>query len=98
MPRPENPARSKVTITSRSLGVCKKMRTDTEMMAYTLDKDECWQLFVKSAGAVAKLEHIQPLAKEIVRVWWFTFVSHYYWNVYERLDKSRAMGRCFEIT
>uniref|UniRef100_M1AXG5 NB-ARC domain-containing protein n=1 Tax=Solanum tuberosum TaxID=4113 RepID=M1AXG5_SOLTU len=67
VPQPEDPARSKVIITSRSLDVCKQMKTDTEMKVYTLDADESWQLFVKNAGDSANLEHIQSFAKDIVR-------------------------------
>ncbi|CAN4101615.1 unnamed protein product [Withania somnifera] len=69
VPRPETTARSKVIITSRSLGVCRQMRTskETEMMVSKLDEDESWKLFVENAGDVANLEDIQPLAKEITR-------------------------------
>ncbi|WMV40191.1 hypothetical protein MTR67_033576 [Solanum verrucosum] len=67
VPQPEDPARSKVIITSRSLDVCKQMKIDTEMKVYTLDADESWQLFVKNAGDSANLEHIQSFAKDIVR-------------------------------
>ncbi|KAH0647071.1 hypothetical protein KY290_035508 [Solanum tuberosum] len=58
---------SKVIITSRSLDVCRQMKTDTDMNVSTLDEDESWQLFVKNTGNVANLEHIQPLAKDIAR-------------------------------
>ncbi|KAH0640084.1 hypothetical protein KY285_036670 [Solanum tuberosum] len=44
-----------------------QMKTDTEMKVYTMDEDESWELFVKSAGDIANLEQIQPFAKEIVR-------------------------------
>ncbi|WMV16401.1 hypothetical protein MTR67_009786 [Solanum verrucosum] len=67
VPKPEDPARSKVIITSRSLDVCKQMKTDIEMKVYTLDEDESWQLFVKNAGDVANIEQIQPFANEIAR-------------------------------
>ncbi|XP_049410497.1 disease resistance protein At4g27190-like [Solanum stenotomum] len=67
VPQLEDPARSKVIITSRSLDVCKQMKIDTEMKVYTLDEDESWKLFIKNAGDNANLEHIQPLAKEIAR-------------------------------
>ncbi|KAM3379726.1 disease resistance protein like [Capsicum galapagoense] len=67
VPQPEGPARSKVIITSRLLDVCRQMRTNIEMRVTTLKEDESWQLFVKNAGDVANLEHIQPLAKEIAR-------------------------------
>ncbi|KAK4729048.1 hypothetical protein R3W88_022036 [Solanum pinnatisectum] len=65
VPQPEDPARSKVIITSRFSSVCNQMKTDTEMKVYTLDVDESWQLFVRSAGDIASLEQIQPFAKEI---------------------------------
>ncbi|KAJ8538687.1 hypothetical protein K7X08_029983 [Anisodus acutangulus] len=45
VPQPEAPARSKVVITSRSLEVCRKIKTDTEMNVSTLDEDVSWQLF-----------------------------------------------------
>ncbi|KAG5600303.1 hypothetical protein H5410_031673 [Solanum commersonii] len=67
VPQLEDPARSKVIITSRSLDVCKQMKIDTEMKVYTLDEDESWKLFIKNAGDNANIEHIQPLAKEIAR-------------------------------
>ncbi|PHT39542.1 hypothetical protein CQW23_18396 [Capsicum baccatum] len=67
VPQPEYPAIRKVILTSRFLGVCKQMKTDTEMNIFTLKEDESWQLFVKNAGDVANLEYIQPLAKEIAR-------------------------------
>ncbi|MCD7466894.1 hypothetical protein HAX54_003973 [Datura stramonium] len=67
VPQPEDHTRSKVILTSRFLGVCKQMKTDTEMNVSTLDEDESWQLFVKTVGDSANLEHIQPLAKEIAR-------------------------------
>lgn len=67
LPQPEDPARSKVIITSRFSSVCSQMKTDTEMKVYTMDEDESWELFVKSAGDIANLEQIQPFAKEIVR-------------------------------
>ncbi|KAH0636963.1 hypothetical protein KY289_036878 [Solanum tuberosum] len=37
------------------------------MKVYTMDEDESWELFVKSAGDIANLEQIQPFTKEIVR-------------------------------
>ncbi|KAH0647059.1 hypothetical protein KY290_033057 [Solanum tuberosum] len=67
VPQPEDHAGSKVIITSRFLGVCKQMKTHTELNISTLDEDESWQLFIKNTGDVANLEHIQPLAKEIAR-------------------------------
>ncbi|KAH0641476.1 hypothetical protein KY289_032450 [Solanum tuberosum] len=69
VPQPEDPARSKIIVTSRFLDVCRQMnmRADTELNVSTLEEDESWQLFVKNAGDVANLEHIQPLAKEIAR-------------------------------
>ncbi|XP_055819695.1 disease resistance protein At4g27190-like [Solanum dulcamara] len=69
VPQPEYPARSKIIVTSRFLDVCRQMKTraDTELNVSTLEEDESWQLFVKNAGDVANLEHIQPLAKDIAR-------------------------------
>ncbi|XP_009590185.1 disease resistance protein At4g27190-like [Nicotiana tomentosiformis] len=65
VPQPEDSPRSKVIITSRFLDVCRQMRTDKEIKVYTLDEDESWKMFVKNAGDIANLEHIQPFAKEI---------------------------------
>ncbi|PHU08761.1 hypothetical protein BC332_20621 [Capsicum chinense] len=67
VPQPEYPAISKVILTSCFLGVCKQMKTDTEMNIFTLKEDESWQLFVKNAGDVANLEYIQPLPKKIAK-------------------------------
>ena len=43
------------------------IRKDTELNVSTLDEDESWRLFVKTAGDVANLEDIQPLEKENAR-------------------------------
>ncbi|XP_009777810.1 disease resistance protein At4g27190-like [Nicotiana sylvestris] len=67
VPKPEDPARSKVILTSRFVDVCRQMKTDTEMKVLTFDEDESWQMFVKNAGDIANLEHIQPVAKEIAK-------------------------------
>uniref|UniRef100_M0ZQH5 Uncharacterized protein n=1 Tax=Solanum tuberosum TaxID=4113 RepID=M0ZQH5_SOLTU len=65
VPNPINHAGSNVIITSRDLGVCKKMKSDTKMDIHTLDVNESWQLFIKNAGDVANEVDIEPLAKEI---------------------------------
>ncbi|KAM3235907.1 hypothetical protein P3L10_015944 [Capsicum annuum] len=67
VPQPVVPARSKVIIATRSLEVCRQMRTDIEVNVTTLKEDESWQLFLKSAGDSAKLEHIQPWARDIAK-------------------------------
>ncbi|KAK4729052.1 hypothetical protein R3W88_022040 [Solanum pinnatisectum] len=67
VPQPEDHAGSKVIITSHFLGVCKQMKTQTEMNISTLDKDESWHLFIKNAGDVANRVDIQRLAMDIVR-------------------------------
>ncbi|XP_070019341.1 disease resistance protein At4g27190-like [Nicotiana sylvestris] len=67
VPHPEYPARSKVIITSRFLGVCRQMRTDREIKVYILDEDESWQLFVQISGNIANVERIQPFAKKIAK-------------------------------
>ncbi|XP_016460699.1 disease resistance protein At4g27190-like [Nicotiana tabacum] len=67
VPQPEDPARSKVILTSRFVDVCRQMKTDTEMKVLTFDEDESWQMFVKNAGDIANLEHIQPVAKEVAK-------------------------------
>ncbi|TMW94598.1 hypothetical protein EJD97_010047 [Solanum chilense] len=58
---------SKVIITSRFLGVCMKMKSDTKMSISTLDVNESWALFMENAGDVANRVDIEPLAKKIAR-------------------------------
>ncbi|PHT48531.1 hypothetical protein CQW23_12739 [Capsicum baccatum] len=67
VPQPIVPSRSKVIIATHSLEVCRQMRTEIEVNVTTLKEDESWQLFLKSAGDSAKLEHIQPWARDIAK-------------------------------
>jgi disease resistance protein RPS2 len=67
VPQPEVHKGSKIILTSRSLDVCRDMMTDVEVRVEVLNDDESLQLFSKNAGNVVSLEHIGPIAKEIVR-------------------------------
>ncbi|PHT40075.1 hypothetical protein CQW23_18929 [Capsicum baccatum] len=69
VPQHKDSTRSKIILTTRFLDVCRQMKTRpyTEVNVSTLEEDESWQLFVKNVGDDVNLEHIQPLAKEIVR-------------------------------
>ncbi|KAG5568158.1 hypothetical protein H5410_064823 [Solanum commersonii] len=101
VPQPEDSARRKIIVTSRFLDVCRQMNTraDTELNVSTLEEDESWQLFVKNARRCCQSGAYSATGKgNRKRVWWFTFGNHCYWNIYERHDKGRALGRCFEIT
>ncbi|KAH0647068.1 hypothetical protein KY290_033067 [Solanum tuberosum] len=92
VPQPEDSARSKI--------ICRQMNTraDTELNVSTLEEDESWQLFVKKCGRCCQSGAYSATGKgNRKRVWWFTFGNHCYWNIYERQDKGRALGRCFEI-
>ncbi|KAF3636387.1 putative disease resistance protein-like [Capsicum annuum] len=69
VPQHKDSTRSKIILTTRFLDDCRQMKTRpyTEVNVSTLEEDESWQLFVKNVGDDVNLEHIQPLAKEIVR-------------------------------
>nr|XP_009790434.1 PREDICTED: disease resistance protein At4g27190-like [Nicotiana sylvestris] len=67
VPQREDAARSKIIFTTRFFDVCRQMKTDTEMKVLTFDEEESWQMFVKNAGDIANLEHIQPVAEEIAK-------------------------------
>jgi disease resistance protein RPS2 len=67
IPQPENHNGSKIILTSRSLDVCRDMMTDVEVRVEVLNDDEAWRLFSENAGNAVSLEHIGPIAKEIVR-------------------------------
>ncbi|RWR72045.1 putative disease resistance protein [Cinnamomum micranthum f. kanehirae] len=56
----------KVVLTTRSLGVCRRMETDEDVRVETLPKDEAWCLFNKKAGDVAMSPYINPIARLIV--------------------------------
>ncbi|KAK2639463.1 hypothetical protein Ddye_027258 [Dipteronia dyeriana] len=67
VPQPEDHTGSKIILTSRSLEVCREMKTDAEEKVDVLDDEESWQLFTKNVGKVATLEPIEPIAKAIAR-------------------------------
>ncbi|GFZ06590.1 NB-ARC domain-containing disease resistance protein [Actinidia rufa] len=57
----------KIILTSRSLDVCRQMKTDIEVKVDVLDEEESWQLFAQNARKVASLEHIKPIATEVCK-------------------------------
>ncbi|RWR97685.1 putative disease resistance protein [Cinnamomum micranthum f. kanehirae] len=57
----------KVVLTTRSLKVCRQMKTNKDVKVETLSKDEAWNLFIKSAGDVAMTSNIKQLAEGIVK-------------------------------
>ncbi|XP_049387658.1 disease resistance protein At4g27190-like [Solanum stenotomum] len=67
VPHSKNHAGSNVIIVSRFRGVCKKMKTHTEINISILDENESWHLFIKNAGDVANRVDIQPSAMDIAR-------------------------------
>ncbi|XP_031261351.1 disease resistance protein At4g27190-like [Pistacia vera] len=67
VPQPEVHTGSKIILTSRSLEICREMKTDEEVKVDVLNDEEAWQLFSRSAGKVATLKHIEPLARVVAR-------------------------------
>ncbi|RWR97699.1 putative disease resistance protein [Cinnamomum micranthum f. kanehirae] len=57
----------KVVLTTRSLKVCRQMKTNKDVKVETLSKDEAWNLFIKSVGDVAMTSNIKQLAEGIVK-------------------------------
>ncbi|RWR71975.1 putative disease resistance protein [Cinnamomum micranthum f. kanehirae] len=57
----------KVVLTTRSLKVCRQMKTNKDVKVETLSEDEAWNLFIKSAGDVAMTSDIKQLAEGIVK-------------------------------
>ncbi|KAK4850681.1 hypothetical protein QYF36_008898 [Acer negundo] len=58
---------SKIILTSRSLEVCREMKTDKEVKVDVLNDEESWQLFTINAGTVATSEHIESIARSVAR-------------------------------
>ncbi|KAK4850478.1 hypothetical protein QYF36_007105 [Acer negundo] len=67
VPQPEDHTGSKIILTSRSLEVCREMKTDKEVKVDVLNDEESWQLFTVNAGKVATSEHIEPIARSVAR-------------------------------
>ncbi|KAJ0101924.1 hypothetical protein Patl1_04359 [Pistacia atlantica] len=67
VPQPEVHIGSKIILTSRSLEICREMKTDEEVKVDVLNDEKAWQLFSRSAGKVATLKHIEPLARVVAR-------------------------------
>ncbi|GMP65529.1 hypothetical protein CsSME_00026271 [Camellia sinensis var. sinensis] len=63
--QPEFRMGNKVILTSRSLDVCRQMKTDIDVKVDVLNEGESWQLFTQNAGKVATLPHIEPIAKKV---------------------------------
>ncbi|KAK2987295.1 hypothetical protein RJ640_000252 [Escallonia rubra] len=57
----------KLLLTSRSLDVCRQMKTDKDITVGVLDVEESWKLFAQNAGEVVNLENIEPVAKQVAR-------------------------------
>ncbi|KAI9184751.1 hypothetical protein LWI28_000761 [Acer negundo] len=66
---PQSEARigSKIILTSRSLEVCREMKTDKEVKVVVLNDEESWQLFKQHSGSVSTLENIEPLARVVAK-------------------------------
>ncbi|KAK2639471.1 hypothetical protein Ddye_027266 [Dipteronia dyeriana] len=67
VPQTEDHTGSKIILTSRSLEVCREMKTDKEVKVDVLNDEESWQLFTENAGKVATSEHIEPIARYVAR-------------------------------
>ncbi|KAK2965081.1 hypothetical protein RJ640_012555 [Escallonia rubra] len=67
VPEPDNRPGWKLLLTSRSLNVCRQMKTDEDIKVEVLDDEESWKLFVQNAGKVVNLENIEPVAKQVAR-------------------------------
>ncbi|KAL3503434.1 hypothetical protein ACH5RR_037883 [Cinchona calisaya] len=67
IPRPEIYTGCKILLTTRFSEVCREMMTDRILKVEVLNEQESWLLFRKTAGEVASLEHVEPLAKALTR-------------------------------
>ncbi|XXG44882.1 hypothetical protein AAC387_Pa02g0119 [Persea americana] len=56
----------KVVFTTRSLDICRQMKTDEELKPETLSEDEAWKLFTENTGDVATTYHVESIARDIV--------------------------------
>ncbi|KAL0397693.1 UNVERIFIED_CONTAM: Disease resistance protein [Sesamum calycinum] len=66
IPEPQVLRGSKIILTTRSSDVCSQMDA-FPLKIEALNEDEAWSLFCKSAGVVATLKEIEPLAKAITK-------------------------------
>ncbi|KAI8006076.1 Disease resistance protein [Camellia lanceoleosa] len=57
----------KIILISRSLDVCRQMKTDTDVKVDVLNEEESWQLFTQNAGKVAGIQHIELIARKVSR-------------------------------
>ncbi|XP_059654361.1 disease resistance protein RFL1-like [Cornus florida] len=57
----------KIVLTTRDIGVCRKMLTDKEIKVEVLDQSEAWKLFNSKAGGISLLPTTKPIAEKIVR-------------------------------
>ncbi|RWR71980.1 putative disease resistance protein [Cinnamomum micranthum f. kanehirae] len=57
----------KLLLTTRNLGVCRRMETDVEIQIEKLSEEEAWSLFNEKAGDVAISPCIEPIARDIVK-------------------------------
>ncbi|CAF2150220.1 unnamed protein product [Brassica napus] len=64
---PEEKKGSKIILTSRSLDVCRSMRTNLDIRVDCLCEEEAWELFCQNAGEVARSERIERSAKAVSR-------------------------------
>ncbi|KAK2965076.1 hypothetical protein RJ640_012550 [Escallonia rubra] len=65
VPEPGDHPGWKLLLTSRSLDVCRQMKTDEDIKVGVLDDEESWKLFTQNAGKVVNLENIEPVAKQV---------------------------------
>ncbi|KAL0379747.1 UNVERIFIED_CONTAM: Disease resistance protein [Sesamum angustifolium] len=66
IPEPQVHRGGKIILTTRYFDVCSQMDAEP-LKIEALNEDEAWSLFCKSAGEVATLKEIQPLAKAITK-------------------------------
>lgn len=59
--------KGKIIVTTRCFDVCREMMIDKEIKMDGLSEQEAWDLFYKSAGDVAQLKDIEPIARDIAR-------------------------------
>ncbi|XP_034689087.1 disease resistance protein At4g27190-like [Vitis riparia] len=67
VPQPEDHVGCKIVLTTRSLDVCRVMRTDVDVRVDVLNDSEAWNLFCQNVGDVASLQHIKPLAEAVAK-------------------------------
>ncbi|KAK3019570.1 hypothetical protein RJ639_003637 [Escallonia herrerae] len=67
VPEPDDCPGWKLLLTSRSLDVCRQMKTDEDIKVEVLDHEESWKLFNQNAGKVVNLENIEQVAKQVAK-------------------------------